>query len=291
MPRYPYRGLAIASALVAAVLPAAMLPGATAADSQSGRQHGAPRNFDELDCEGAEEDRLPVSDTGLGAMHQPGGGAAAGTAAGPAGPRSREARHVPAVKWPRNMPDLEDATRMLRELDVRAFDSKGFERTRFGGKSCWVLHGADKCSTRELALKALSETPATLQGNCKVVGGRWHSAYDNMTLTNPLRVDIDHIVPLRVAWGSGARDWPEHKRRAFANDLSGSPQLIAVSTWSNREKGDKMPDKWLPKGHECAYGRAWIGVKDYYGLSVTSAEKSRLEEVLRQCGGHRAGGS
>ncbi|GHG54636.1 HNH endonuclease family protein [Streptomyces griseocarneus] len=288
MPPYPYRGLVIASALVGTVLPAALFPGAASGaetsrpGSHTGRQHSPPQNFDELDCEGPEEDRLPPSDSGQGGVHQLGVGTA-GTDGGPGGPRARKALRAPTVKWPRNMPDLDDATRMLRELEVRPFDSKGFDRTQFGGKSCWVLHGADKCSTRELALKALSDVPVTLRGSCKVVGGSWHSAYDNMTLTNPLRVDIDHIVPLRVAWGSGARDWPEYKRRAFANDLSGSPQLIAVSTWSNRDKGDKMPDKWLPQGHECPYSRAWIGVKDYYGLSVTQAEKNKLELVLSQC--------
>ncbi|NJP82364.1 HNH endonuclease, partial [Streptomyces sp. AA8] len=197
-------------------------------------------------------------------------------------PRRAAAPWAPA-KWPKNIPDLDDAKRELGELKVRAFDSKGFERKKFGGSSCWVLHGPDKCSTRELALKAQSDIAVTTQGRCKVVSGRWHSAYDNTTLVNPLRVDIDHIVPLRVAWGSGGRNWPDYKRRAFANDLSASPQLIAVSTWSNREKGDKGPDKWLPKGYECLYSRAWIGVKDYYGLSVTQAEKRKLRQVLAGC--------
>ncbi|MGP9022748.1 HNH endonuclease family protein [Streptomyces sp. BR1] len=282
----PYMGSAITSALLTAVLPTALLPAiasaaAPSARPESPRQHAAARNFDELDCEGPEEDRLPPSDSGQGGVHQPGG-----TTPGPA-TTTRAPTHgglrADAVKWPKNVPDLDDAQRMLRELDVHTFDSSGFQRTYFGGKSCWVLHGADKCPTRELALKALSEIPVTLKGTCKVVAGRWHSAYDEMTLTNPLRVDIDHIVPLRVAWGSGARDWPEYKRRAFANDLSGSPQLIAVSTWSNREKGDKGPEKWLPKGYECMYSRAWVGVKDYYGLSVTNAEKNKLQQVLDHC--------
>ncbi|GHC33031.1 HNH endonuclease family protein [Streptomyces cinnamoneus] len=281
----PYRILALASALLAAALPGAAATASPAPPKpHADARHRAPHNFDELDCEGPEEDRLPPNDSGQGGVHTPAGGTPTvsgaprhGRALAPALPAA------PTVKWPKNIPDLDDARRMLRELPVRTFDSTGFQREQFGGKNCWVLHGADKCSTRELALKALSEIPATLRGSCKVIGGRWDSAYDGMTVTNPLRVDIDHIVPLKVAWGSGARNWPEHKRRAFANDLSGSPQLIAVSTWSNREKGDKGPDKWLPKGHECLYSRAWIGVKDYYDLSVTRAEKQKLQQVLHHC--------
>ncbi|MFF1476817.1 HNH endonuclease family protein [Streptomyces sp. NPDC058301] len=278
-----YRRPVLTSALLVAALPAALLSVAAQAASppagpQADLRHPTALNFDELDCEGPEEDRLPSTASGQGAVHQP--GTAAFT------PAPLPSGLPPAVvKWPRNIPDLEDAKRMLSELDVGTFDSKGFRRTAFGGKSCWVLHGADKCSTRELALKALSDIPATVKNGCKVVGGRWRSAYDGLTVANPLRVDIDHIVPLRAAWGSGARDWPEYKRRAFANDLSGSPQLIAVSTWSNRDKGDKGPDKWLPKGYECTYSRAWIGVKDYYGLRVTTAERKALRGVLRHCRG------
>ncbi|WP_263868813.1 HNH endonuclease family protein [Streptomyces sichuanensis] len=270
-----YRILALASALLAAALPGAVANASPAPPKpHADARHRAPHNFDELDCEGPEEDRLPPNDSGQGGVHTPSGASRHRRAHAPA---------LPTVKWPKNIPDLDDARRMLRELPVRRFDSTGFRREQFGGKNCWVLHGADKCSTRELALKARSEIPVTLRGSCKVVGGRWESAYDGMTVANPLRVDIDHIVPLKVAWGSGARNWPEHKRRAFANDLSGSPQLIAVSTWSNRDKGDKTPDKWLPKGHECLYSRAWIGVKDYYDLNVTRAEKRKLQQVLRRC--------
>ncbi|MEU5435978.1 HNH endonuclease family protein [Streptomyces sp. NPDC020719] len=279
--RLPHGRSALACALLTTVLPAGLLPLAAQAASpavraRAHRAHQAVRTFDELDCEGPEEDRLPSTDEGQGAVHVP-GTAAFVPAPVPSG-------LPPAVvKWPANIPDLDDARRMLSELEVGTFDSKGFQRTAFGGKSCWVLHGANKCSTRELALKALSDIPATLKDGCKVVGGRWRSAYDGMTLTNPLRVDIDHIVPLKAAWGSGARDWPEYKRRAFANDLSGAPQLIAVSTWSNRAKDDKGPDKWLPRGYECTYSRAWIGVKDYYGLRVTTAERNKLQKVLGDC--------
>lgn len=281
-----YRRPVLTSALLVAALPAALLPVAAQAASPPSRPsrpgaaqpQGAALNFDELDCEGPEEDRLPSNDSGQGAVHEPGTAAFV--------PAPLPTGLPPAVvKWPRNIPDLDDARRMLAELEVGTFDSKGFRRTDFGGKSCWVLHGADKCSTRELALKALSDIPTTLKDGCKVIGGRWRSAYDDLTVTNPLRVDIDHVVPLRAAWGSGARDWPEYKRRAFANDLSGSPQLLAVSTWSNRDKGDKGPDKWLPKGYECTYSRAWIGVKDYYGLRVTAGERAKLQEVLGDCQG------
>lgn len=63
------------------------------------------------------------------------------------------------------------------------------------------------------------------------------------------------------------------------------PQLLAVSATSNRQKGDKDPAEWLPDraAYHCQYARAWVQVKQYYGLSVDSLEKAALGEVLGGC--------
>ncbi|MFJ8856436.1 DUF1524 domain-containing protein [Streptomyces sp. NPDC102437] len=53
-------------------------------------------------------------------------------------------------------------------------------------------------------------------------------------------MNIDHIVPLKEAWRSGASEWSTPERRALANGLTDS-QLIAVSAASNQSKGDKDP--------------------------------------------------
>jgi hypothetical protein len=60
------------------------------------------------------------------------------------------------------------------------------------------------------------------------------------------------------------------------------PQLLAVSATSNRQKGDKDPAEWLPEleSYQCEYARAWIQVKQYYGLSVDSLEKAALGDIL-----------
>lgn len=60
------------------------------------------------------------------------------------------------------------------------------------------------------------------------------------------------------------------------------PQLLAVSATSNRSKGDRDPAEWLPErtAYQCEYVRAWIQVKQYYGLSVDSLEKAALSDVL-----------
>ncbi|GHG77584.1 GmrSD restriction endonuclease domain-containing protein [Streptomyces griseocarneus] len=191
-------------------------------------------------------------------------------------------RSFPA-KWPKNVPDRDEAVRLLEDLDVKPFNSKGYDRKHFGGGACWALHGPNRCTTRDLALKHQSLVPATLDGPCRVVGGEWRSEYDGRKVIDPMHVDVDHIVPLRHAWGSGASTWTPEKRLEFANDMTAAPQLIVVSTWSNRTKGDRSPEKWLPKGAECPYSQAWVAVKDYYGLSVTQTEKEKLLQILGKC--------
>lgn len=52
--------------------------------------------------------------------------------------------------------------------------------------------------------------------------------YDGETWFKAADVDIDHLVPLKEAWVSGAYSWTTARRRAFANDLD-RPQLIAVT--------------------------------------------------------------
>ncbi|MFE7560186.1 hypothetical protein [Kitasatospora sp. NPDC057500] len=82
----------------------------------------------------------------------------------------------------------------------------------------------------------------------------------------------------------GADTWTTAKRRAIANDLAHS-QLIAVSAASNRSKGDKSPDVWRPPAasYWCTYSRAWTDTKHVYGLSITTVEKTALNEMLDTC--------
>ena len=58
-------------------------------------------------------------------------------------------------------------------------------------------------------------------------------------------VQIDHVVPLGLAWQLGAPQWTLGKRVAFANDPE---ELLAVNGAVNQAKGDSGPDSWLPPG-------------------------------------------
>ncbi|CAE6441664.1 unnamed protein product [Rhizoctonia solani] len=68
----------------------------------------------------------------------------------------------------------------------------------------------------------------TTDSECRSTSGAWYSVYDGATWTDALDLDIDHMIPLKEAWVSGARNWTTERRRALANDLE-HPQLVAVT--------------------------------------------------------------
>ncbi len=139
------------------------------------------------------------------------------------------------------------------------------------------------CNTRETVLKRDGVNVVT-DSSCAAVSGSWYSEYDGATWTAAADLDIDHVVPLAEAWRSGASSWTTSKRQQFANDLT-RPQLIAVTDNVNQAKGDQDPGKWLPPrtAYRCTYARMWVQVKQYWGLSMDSGEKSALVNVLNGC--------
>ena len=176
-------------------------------------------------------------------------------------------------------PGAKGAAAQLAKLTIGPPASmKGYSREKFPH---WRSTGAN-CDVRDSVLKR-DGTKVKLSG-CNVVAGTWKSLYDGVTITSPTKLDIDHLVPLADAWRSGAAAWTTEKRGDFANDLV-DPQLVAVSASSNRAKGDQDPSTWKPKETSawCVYATDWIAVKTHWDLTVTTAEKAALADMLEKC--------
>ncbi|WP_425548745.1 HNH endonuclease family protein [Amycolatopsis ultiminotia] len=185
-----------------------------------------------------------------------------------------------AEATPPGIPSTETATSDLAELTVQADGSlDGYSRDKFPH---WIDQG-DNCNTREAVLKR-DGTDVQVGSDCYPTSGSWASPYDDATWTSPSDVDIDHVVPLADAWRTGASSWTQDQRQAYANDLT-DPQLIAVTDNVNQEKGDKSPDQWKPPstGYWCTYAKMWVAVKYKFKLTVNSAEKSALTDMLGRC--------
>ncbi|KAF8595518.1 hypothetical protein BDV93DRAFT_528596 [Ceratobasidium sp. AG-I] len=175
---------------------------------------------------------------------------------------------------------VEKAKTYLGELVVAApSNDPPYKRAFFPH---WITISGE-CNTRETVLKR-DGTNVTTNDACASTAGTWYSEYDGATWTDAQDLDIDHIIPLKEAWVSGARNWTAARRQALANDLD-RPQLIAVTDNVNQVKGDKDPALWMPPlpSYYCTYVRAWIEVKHFYELTVDSAEKAALTNYINQC--------
>ncbi|MBM2617137.1 HNH endonuclease [Actinoplanes sp. LDG1-06] len=184
---------------------------------------------------------------------------------------------------PTSTGSTKDATASASELDTlkvvtRAGSMSGYSREKFPH---WRSTGSN-CDVRDSVLKRDGRNVKT--SGCNVVAGTWTSFYDGKVLNAPDKVDIDHMVPLANAWRSGASKWTTDQREEFANDLD-DPQLIAVSASSNRSKGDQDPSTWKPTESSswCEYAQDWIAVKVKWKLTVTTKEKTALEDMLGSC--------
>jgi hypothetical protein len=105
-----------------------------------------------------------------------------------------------------------------------------------------------------------------------------------LTITDASKLDVDHLVPLQEAWQSGADKWSKKKRQDFANDLSEGNSLIAVTLGTNRSKGSKEPQNWLPtSSYVCQYLIDWVDVKKRWNLSVDQVEKDFIVNALNTC--------
>ncbi|WP_414635609.1 HNH endonuclease family protein [Actinophytocola sp.] len=185
-----------------------------------------------------------------------------------------------ASATPPGIPSAATARTELAALRVAADgSSSGYSRDLFPHWS--TVSGA--CNTRETVLKRDGSNVVT-NSSCAAVSGSWFSPYDGSTWTAASDVDIDHIVPLANAWRTGASSWTTSRRQQFANDLTG-PQLIAVTDNVNQSKGDQSPATWKPPRttYWCTYARMWVHTKYRWTLTVNSAEKSALTDMLNRC--------
>lgn len=176
---------------------------------------------------------------------------------------------------------VEQAVQQLGELRMEEEDDPpGYDRAMFPH---WSSGAQDNCDTRQAVLVRSGED-VEVDEDCKAVSGTWHSAYDGETFTDAQDLDIDHMVPLKEGWRSGAHAWTTEEREKFANDTDSS-QLWAVSASTNRSKGDSDPAHWLPplESVHCEYVVSWVEVKHAWDLTVDPDEESALREVLSGC--------
>lgn len=178
------------------------------------------------------------------------------------------------------------ATAALAEIPVSEPTGPDYDRDQFGARWADVDHNG--CDTRNdiLARDLTDVTYRDGTHECVVTSGVLEDPYTGQTIIftrgqdTSADVQIDHVVALADAWGSGAWQWNARDREEFANDPL---NLLAVDGPTNNAKGASSADQWLPPQNQCDYALRQVAVKYYWGLTMTASEKAALTDVLSDC--------
>lgn len=182
--------------------------------------------------------------------------------------------------------DTSSTSRTARDLLVtlvveQSIDDGSYERPSFGDD--YVDADNDCEDTRNEILIRDSRRGTT--GKCEVETGYWQSEYETFSASQASEITVDHLVALKEAWISGAREWSEDRLKRYFNDLDFEFSLSLMSKALNSEKGSNDPSSWLPAQATCEYVVRWVAVKYRWNLSVDADEKSKIEELLSEpCG-------
>ncbi|MFI0779355.1 HNH endonuclease family protein [Streptomyces sp. NPDC021212] len=171
-------------------------------------------------------------------------------------------------------------TEAIGKLKVARESRVGYERPSCGSTTTTMA----ATPARKSSWPRRSRQPR--QGkDCKLTGGTWRSHYDDKTVTDAGKLDIDHVVPLAEGWDSGASKWTAERRETYANDLDAQRSLVAVSRGPNRSKGDQDPSEWLPPATDalCTYTTDWVSTKLRWNLNADHAEAKALHKAAKEC--------
>lgn len=163
----------------------------------------------------------------------------------------------------------------LRKLTVKDPASVDYSRKE------WRHWSGGRCSnTREKLLVKHGKNVRKDPSGCVVVSGGWYDNYSTETITDPKKIDIDHIVSLQYAAQHGGDAWSKEKKEQFANDVA---NLEVVSSKEDRSKGEDGPSKWMVphnKQYRCEYSKKFVNVAYSYGLSVSEKDYNALEKTF-----------
>jgi Protein of unknown function (DUF1524) len=180
---------------------------------------------------------------------------------------------------------------MLIPARIRSHD---YRRAAFG--DAWdddndAPGGHNGCDTRnDILNRDLVDKVFVAIKRCPdaVASGTLHDPYTNATIAfvrgNQVgaSVQIDHLVPLALAWDLGAKNWTDEMRLRFANDPA---NLLAVQGQANQDKSDGEPAVWMPPNHAfwCQYSVQFIAVLRGYALPVDESSAQTLRDAAATC--------
>lgn len=161
-----------------------------------------------------------------------------------------------------------------------------YARDQFGSR--WPDVDGNGCDTRNDVLTRDLTAITRSSDGCTVLTGTLDDPYTGKTIAftrgaaTSADVQIDHIVPLALAWDEGAWKWTAQKREAFANDPA---NLLAVDGSTNTSKWRSSIAEWLPPADQfhCTYVALYVAVHDKYDLAMSGRDKAEAEKLITSC--------
>ncbi len=195
-----------------------------------------------------------------------------------------------------DVPTVQPGTDVLAGIAVAAARIHRYDYRRAAFGEAWTDDndapgGHNGCDTRDDILNRdlVDKTYVAIKRCPDAVGtGTLHDPYTNATIAFQRgarvgeSVQIDHIVPLALAWDMGAFGWPMPQRVRFANDPA---NLLAVQGQANQDKGDSQAALWMPPNNafHCQYAMQYIAVLRGYELPVDAPSVPVLQEAAASC--------
>lgn len=172
----------------------------------------------------------------------------------------------------------------------------GYDRDCGPGSGCvfgtpWTddhrgTDGHNGCDTRNDVLRRQLTDVVLRPGSnrCAVSSGTLRDPYTGALVAyGKGTIEIDHVLPLALAWDLGADEWTPDRRIDFANDQA---NLLAATRAVNRSKSDKGPAEWLPHveaTRQCDYAKRFLTVALGYKLPITRADADAIRSTATNC--------
>lgn len=144
--------------------------------------------------------------------------------------------------------------------------------------------GATCLDVRNLVLLRQAMEPVKLRDDdpCRIDSSTWHDPYSDEYFHQASDLQIDHVVPLKNAYQSGAWSWSPEKRCNYSNFLAYPEHLLAVQKHANLSKGERGPDVYLPlnESFQCQYLAIWLTIKAIWSLKIATTEANAIRDYL-----------
>lgn len=155
----------------------------------------------------------------------------------------------------------------------------GYRAAAFGA---WHRARPGGCDLRDVVLARDSRDVAR-RGGCAVTRGRLHDPYSGRTVTftggHTGKLRLDHVIPLRLAWESGADRWSDVQRARFAADPANTRAVLA----GHRGVPAHPAERPAGRSAQCSYAVEFVRVASHYRLTVTPADHDALTDMLDAC--------